>query len=390
MIQIEEAEKILNGVTFHPETEEAALLDALGRVLAQDIVSGINMPPFDKSAMDGYALAADDDSERFEILEVIAAGSVPTKTISGGQCAKIMTGAMLPPGAGRVVKKEITEEKDGYMIITGEDPRINICYKGEDVQPGHVVLTAGHRIRPPEVGIIASMGLAAVQVYKKIKVGIVTTGSEIVAPGKPLTEGQIYNSNAYSLSAQVLQTGAEVVFAGTVADDVESIKTKIAGLMADCRMVLISGGVSMGDYDFVPGILKDLGVTLHFEKVAIQPGKPTVFGTKGDTVVFGMPGNPVSTFTIFEIFVKRMLHKLMGYDYEPSVLKAVMKKDFKRKRSERTAYVPVVYRGDGTVEPVEYHGSAHINALSRANAMLKIPIGENELPEGSEVHVRQI
>jgi molybdopterin molybdotransferase len=146
----------------------------------------------------------------------------------------------------------------------------------------------------------------------------------------------------------------------------------------------------MGDYDFVPGILKDMGVKLHFYKVAIQPGKPTVFGSRGDKLVFGMPGNPVSTFTIFEVFVKYMLYKTMGMDYSPPIIKGVLAKDVKRKRTVRTAYVPVRYNRDGEVEPVEYHGSAHLSALSGANALLKIPRGVAEIKKGQTVHVRQI
>jgi molybdopterin molybdotransferase len=234
------------------------------------------------------------------------------------------------------------------------------------------------------------MGLSAFQVYKKPRVGIVTTGSEIVAPGQKLSKGQIYNSNAYSISTQVIQTGAEVTCAGIVGDHKTNIKEKISELLNKCHMVLISGGVSMGDYDFVPGILKDSGVKLHFDKVAIQPGKPTVFGTRGNTLVFGLPGNPVSTFTIFEVFVKPVLYRLMGYDYTPLLLKGVMKKDFKRKRSVRTAYVPIKYHNDGLVEPVEYHGSAHLTALSQANALLKVSTGVNKVLKGSVVYVRQI
>ncbi|MCP4154502.1 MAG: molybdopterin molybdotransferase MoeA, partial [bacterium] len=216
-----------------------------------------------------------------------------------------------------------------------------------------------------------------------------TTGSEIVTPGRALGKGQIYNSNTYSISGQVLAAGAEVIFAGIVADDPASIKTKIGDLLDSADMVLISGGVSMGDFDFVPGILKELGVELHFSKVAIQPGKPTVFGTHGETVVFGLPGNPVSTFTIFEIFVKRVLCRMMGLDCNPVYLKGEVKKDFTRRRTERTAYVPVKYN-NGDVAPLEYHGSAHIAALSQANAVLQIPAGVNSIKKGTIVNVRQI
>ena len=390
MIPIEQAEKILSKITCRPETENVRLMDSLGRVLGQDVVSGISMPPFNKSAMDGYAFSSTDNSEKFKIVEVIAAGSVPLRTINKGECAKIMTGAMVPQGADRVVKREVTEEKDGCMIITGDDKNENICYLGEDVKPGDVVLKAGCMIRPPEVGIIASMGLDTVKVYKKTIVGIVTTGSEIKEPGQQLETGQIYNSNAYSLAAQVLQAGAEIRYGGLVEDDKNSIGREIETLLSETQMVLISGGVSEGDYDFVPQILQRLGVQLHFDKVAIQPGKPTVFGTRGETLVFGMPGNPVSTFTIFEVFVKPVLYKTMGLNYIPPMIKGIMSKDFKRKRTVRTAYVPVRCNREGRVEPVEYHGSAHLSALSGANGLLKVPRGVQQVPKGSVVYVRQI
>jgi molybdopterin molybdotransferase len=390
MILIEEAEEILNRITFRPETEEVSLIDSLGWVLGQDIVSRISMPPFNKSAMDGYAIRSDDDSRTFKIIEIIAAGSVPLETVNKGECAKIMTGAMLPPGADRVIKVEVTEEKHGYMTITGEDKRVNICYLGEDVKPGDIILKAGHLIRPPEVGIIASMGLNKVTVYKKPTVGIVTTGSEIKEPGRDLESGQIYNSNAYSISAQIVQTGALVKYAGIVGDRVEIISEKIKKLLAETQMVLISGGVSMGDYDYVPKILTNLGVQLHFDKVAIQPGKPTVFGTRSDTLVFGMPGNPVSTFIVFEVLVKPILYRAMGFNYTPSIIKGVMNKDFKRKRTERTAYIPVRFNRESEVEPLEYHGSAHLTALSTANGLLKVPRGVQQVSKGSTVYVRQI
>ncbi|MGE5341387.1 MAG: gephyrin-like molybdotransferase Glp [Candidatus Omnitrophota bacterium] len=390
MIPIETAENILNTISCHPEVEAIPLMESLGRILAQDIVSRISMPPFDKSAMDGYAIRSDDPSPAFNVVEVIAAGSVPTQTIETGQCAKIMTGAMLPHGADRVVKVEVTEETDGVMTITGKDPHSNICYLGEDIKPGDLILSKGHRIRPQEVGIIASMGLTQVTVYQKPRVGLVTTGSEIVEPGSELQTGQIYNSNAYSIGAQVLQAGASITYAGIVGDDPEMIRRTLDDLLSQNQMVLISGGVSMGDYDFVPRILKELGVQLYFDKVAIQPGKPTVFGTRGETFVFGMPGNPVSTFIVFEVFVKRLLCKLMGVDYTPMILKGIMKKDFHRKRAERTAYIPVTYDNEGVVDTLEYHGSAHLNALSPANALLKVPTGVYHISKGSTVYVRQV
>lgn len=390
MIPIEEAEHILNSIQFSPAIEEVPILTSLGRVLAQDVVSEIYMPPFDKSAMDGYALKKSDDSPRFRVVEIIAAGSIPTHEIHPGECAKIMTGAMLPPGAERIVKIEVTTEKDGFMTITGEDKHSNICTLGEDVKPGDLILPAKRIIRPQEIGIIASMGLSHVKVFKRVAVGIITTGSEIVEPGLKLATGQIYNSNGYSLAAQVTQTGAIVKHQKQVNDIIPEIKQEIDQLLTETQVLLISGGVSMGDFDFVPAILKELGIQMHFSKVAIQPGKPTVFGTRGNHLIFGMPGNPVSTFTIFEIFVKPILYKAMGLDFQPAIWHGTLKKEYSRKHTERTAYIPVKMDPSGAVEPVEYHGSAHFNALAQADGLMEIQRGVRALPKGNKVHVRQI
>lgn len=389
MISVEEAHKIINKTLTYPKTETVLIKKALGRVLAQDIVSEITMPPFDKSAMDGFAISSKDKSERFSIVEVIPAGRIPQKTIKPGECAKIMTGAMLPEGADRVVKREVTEEQDGLMTIIDEDRAFNVCLKGEDIQAGDKILRAGDKIRPAEVGIIASLGMDTIEVYKKPLVGILTTGSEIVEPGSSLSTGQIFNSNSYSLSAQISGMGGEVKYGGIVSDDRKLIARRIEDFLSTTDMVLISGGVSMGDYDYVPQILEKLGVTLHFEKVAIKPGKPTVFGTCQKKIVFGLPGNPVSTFIIFEIFVKPLLYRLLGHTFEPFYLKGIMQQDIRRKKSIRLAYVPVRYR-NGKISTISYHGSAHFNALSQANALLEIPAGIKEILKGSEVDVRQV
>lgn len=389
MISVVEAYKIINKTVTNPEIESIFIEKSLGRILAEEVISGINMPPFNKSAMDGFAIFSGDESKKFSIVEVIPAGAVPKKKINRGECAKIMTGAMLPEGADRVVKKEVTQVRNGVMFIVEKDERVNVCFQGEDIQVGDMVLEAGTKIRAAEIGIMASVGMNSVKVYQKPVVGILTTGSEIIEPGKKLAVGQIYNSNAYSLSAQISEMGVEAKYRGIAGDDQKLMEEKIEDFISNTDMVLISGGVSMGDYDYVPRILKKLGVTLHFEKVAIKPGKPTVFGTRGKKIIFGLPGNPVSTFIIFEVFVKPLLYRLSGYTYTPLYLKGVMEQDFRGKKSIRLAIVPVVYN-KGKISMISYHGSAHFNALSQANALLEIPAGMDEISRGSEVDVRQI
>jgi len=387
MISVEEAKKILEGIPVHPVIEEVSVDLALRRVLGRDIVSGINMPPFNKSAMDGYALQSGDASDRFEIIRVIPAGVVPGKKIQKGQCARIMTGGMVPEGADRVVKREVTVEEEGFMRIVAEDRNLNICYRGEDIKTGDVVLKKGVIIRPPEIAVIASMGLAGVAVYRRPAVSIIATGSELVEPGRPLAGGQIYDSNSSSLAAQVMQAGALVKRHGAAVDSPEKIQEAIEQAMHDSDIVLISGGVSAGDFDYVPDVLKDLGFTLLFEKVSIKPGMPTVFGALENHYIFGVPGNPVSSFIIFEVFIRPFLLGMMGRPYIPEIIPGIMKDAFTRKKADRTAYIPVHYM-NGSVRRLAYHGSAHIHALSRANGLLCVPEGVETIPAGSKVDVR--
>ena len=300
-----------------------------------------------------------------------------------------MTGGAVPKGANRVVKREVTVEENGYIRIVDEDPNRNICLRGEDVKSGDVVLKKGVRIRAPEIGVLASIGLSVLKVYRRPVVSILSTGSELVEPGNHLAMGQIYNSNSYSLAAQVGKMGAVANPAGILPDSITDIKATLKNVLKSSDLVMLSGGVSMGDFDYVPGILNDLGFTLHFEKVAIKPGKPTVFATRKQDVVFGIPGNPVSTFVVFEIFIKPFLYRMMGHDYKPEFIQVVLKSDIRRKRAARTSFVPV-HRAGGQAEPLPYHGSAHFHALSKANGLICIPRGVTEILGGSRIDVRPI
>lgn len=389
MITVEEATEILKGILTYPETEEIPIDEALNRILAQDILSSIDIPPFPKSAMDGFAIRSDDSSDQLQIIEVIPAGYVPHKVLGKGQCAKIMTGGILPEGAKRVVKKEVTLEANGFMKIIAEDNRQNICLQGEDIKVGDLVLNKGCRLRPQEIAVAASMGLTRIKVFRRPQVGIMATGSEIIQPGQSLKKGQIYDSNTFSLSAQVKQVGAVVKSRQTAVDNPQEIRHWLKKLLDICDVVLVSGGVSVGDYDYVPSILRELGVNLRFEKIAIKPGKPTVFGTRGKTFVFGVPGNPVSTFVIFDLFIKPLLLRMMGHEFQPVIIRSILTQEIRRQRTERSSYYPVVYK-ERQVYPLPYHGSAHIHALTKANGLICLPRGQKKIAAGSTVHFRQI
>ena len=389
MISINDALKIINRFPVGTKVETVSLFDALGRVLAEEVVSPVNIPPFAKSAMDGYAIDSEDNSRQFFIRETIPAGFDPGIELQKGECAKIMTGAMVPRGANRVIRREVTRERDGFMLVTDIDKGSNICLKGEDIAAGDTVFNAGQYLDPQHVGVIASVGFDRVRVFLKPLVGIVTTGNEIIAPGEELQPGKIYNSNSYSMGCQYLKYGCDIRYQGMVGDSREEIRAAVRAMLKTCDVVVISGGVSVGDFDFVPRVLKKLGFTTEFEKVAIKPGKPTVFATMDHKVAFGVPGNPVSTFVVNEIFVKPLLFRMMGRKLPFPFVRGKLAEDLKVKKSDRTSFIPVRVTA-GRVETLEYHGSAHLLALTRANGLLEIPRQGQDLEKGTQVDVRSI
>ncbi len=389
LISVEEAAGSIAAFPVSVRAETVPLLAARNRFLARDIASPLAMPEFDKSAMDGYAYISQDPSSSFKIIETIAAGTAPSLTVTPGHCSKIMTGAMLPPGADRVVKRECTREENGFMTIVAEDKNLNIRRQGEDLRPGQRVLPKGTLLQAAQIALLASLGLSAVPTARPPRIGIITTGSELAEPGAPLAPGQIYNSNYYSLAAQVRACGGKPLALGRVDDSAQATLAAISAGLEGCEVLILSGGVSAGDFDFVPAAMKAAGCTLHFEKIAVQPGMPTVFASRADKIVFGLPGNPVSTFVIFEIFIKPLVLRLQGADFQPLLLPARLDGSYSRSQAARAAFVPVLYR-DGQAAVLSYHGSAHLHALAAANALLYVPAGQLSIPAGSPVHVRYL
>ena len=387
LISIEEAERIIAAFPVTVQQESVPLPDVQNRILAQDMLSPFDMPEFDKSAMDGYAYIGADHSPAYQIIETIAAGTPPSQRIHPGQCARIMTGAMIPQGADRVVKGECTQEKNGVMTIVSEDKNINIRRQGEDLQTGQLALARGVRLGPAQIALLASLGLAEVPVARRPRIAVITTGTELAAPGTSLQPGQIYNSNAHSLAAQIRALGAEPLPLGCVIDNAAAIVNAIASALPACDVLILSGGVSAGDFDYVPAAMKEAGCTLHFEKIAVQPGMPTVFASCGEKAAFGLPGNPVSTFVIFEVFIKPLIMRLMGHHFRPLICQAILENEYRRKQAARGLFLPLdVRHGRATI--VSYHGSAHLHALSRANALLFVPAGQKEIRAGSMIDVR--
>jgi len=401
MIPVEEALKIVLDNTQKLDTRAVDLMDALGRILAEDVRSDVNMPPFDKSAMDGYAVVAADTSGASEdrpavldVLEDIPAGSTPRYEVSSGKAARIMTGAPVPTGADAVQMVEFTERDDTsgqVRIFSPIEPETNICFLGEDLIEGQIVLRAGAELRPPEIGTLATVGAVKVPVIQTPELAILATGSEIVEPGRPPGPGQIRNSNGYSLSAQGLAAGAEVRYLGIVDDTRPELKGHILdGLKSD--VLVLSGGVSVGDYDLVKDTLLECGVKILFEKVRIKPGKPLTFGVLDRTLIFGLPGNPVSTMVTFENFVLPALRKMAGrIDVTLPQVPATLDHPFRRRKAERREFAPAksTFReGRWHTKLVEFHGSAHLQAMTEADSFAIISEGVSTLDAGAEVQVQ--
>ncbi len=394
MIDLEKALSIVRGASSTlaaapaPSVETVPLADALGRVLARPLTSPIDSPPFDKSAMDGFGVGAEDDSPEYRILSVVAAGGVPDRAVKRGECVRIMTGAMLPPGTARVIRKELAEEKAGRMRPLGRESSDNVIRRGSSIHSGDLVL--GPRpLRPQDIGILAASGIAAIPVAVPPLVGILATGSEIRPPGEPLGPGQIYNSNGPQLAAELAAMRCPSRFFGPVADRPDALRAAVASALESCRLLLLTGGVSEGDYDYVPQSLESLGAEILIHGIAIKPGKPTLFARMGDRFIFGLPGNPVSTFVIFEVFVKELLYRLMGIDWSPPGFAAELGERIARRSTERTEFLPVRIER-GKVFPVAYHGSADLNALAETHGLVRIEKGVAAIEEGERVDVRPV
>lgn len=406
MILFEEAYDIVINSTVQIHTENCSLPNALGKVLAQDVHSDMNMPPFNKSAMDGYACRTLDMYNELEVVEIIPAGVMPTKTIGPNQAAKIMTGAPVPQGADCVIIVEDTKTLPNRKIsytkqniesvdvcqtehISGEIGK-NITYLGEDIKTGDLVLKAGTLLKPQHIAVLASVGCPEPLVYKTPKIGIIATGSELVEPHQKPAVSQIRNSNASQLVAQVTASGAIPTYYGIAIDTEPETKTLVEKAVAENDIVLLTGGVSMGDFDLVPDIIKAVGFQIKFNSVAVQPGKPTTFAVSGHKFIFGLPGNPVSSFTQFELLTKPLIRLLSGNEFAPVKMCVPMGKTYSRKKAKRMSWIPIYISDQGKAVPVAYHGSAHINALTKADGIIAVPIGTYELNEGEIVDVRQI
>jgi molybdopterin molybdotransferase len=395
MLSVEEARDIILA-SCQPGAPQSVPLNAvaLGLTLAEEIHSDLDSPPFDKAMMDGYAIVAANLSSGeglFEIVDEIHAGQTPRHAVSTGHAARIMTGAPMPAGADAVVMIERTKEASANRVLLDVRevrPGTNVLKRGTEMRRGDLVLSGGTILRPQELGVLASLGRASARAHARVTVAVLATGDELVPAGQAPGPGQIRNSNGPMLLAQAARSGAHVHELGIAADRMESLISLIGeGLKKD--ILLLSGGVSAGKRDLVPDALKECGVEARFHKVHMRPGKPLFFGLGDGTLVFGLPGNPVSSFVCFELFVRMAIMRMMGQGDASHQTLARLDGPFNHD-NERPTFFPAMIEerhAELWVRPGGWFGSADLLALTRANALLVVPPGSTRWERGQEAAV---
>jgi molybdopterin molybdotransferase len=370
---------------------------ALGRVLAQDVVSTLDVPAHDNSAMDGYAYRHGDvgasGSATLAVIGTSFAGHPFSGALGAGQAVRIMTGGVIPGGADTVVMQERVQAADGKVTVPGGQPQgQNVRRRGSDIAQGAMVFQRGQLLRPAEIGMLASLGISEVSVYRKLRVAFFSTGDELVPFGRPLDPGQLYDSNRYSIHALLSRIGAEPLDLGVVPDDPAAIERTFREASRIADVVITSGGVSVGEADFVKQILNQLGQVL-FWKIAMKPGRPLAYGKLGEAHFFGLPGNPVSAMVTFYQFVREALLVLMGMQQPPPVpmFKAICTSAIK-KAPGRTEFqrgiLSLSPEGRWTVRTTGDQSSSILSSMSQANCFIVLPDDQGNTAAGAEVDVQ--
>jgi len=392
----EATRRIETAVTTVQGYEHVALRNALGRVLAEDIRSQINVPPYANSAMDGYALCGDDLSKTGEIrLAVIGtafAGHPHNGTAQRGTCVRIMTGAPMPRGTDTIVMQEHVVREENHIVVgAGHKSGQHVRQAGEDIAAGSIILNRGKRLRPADIGLLASLGIAEAKIHRRLRVAFFSTGDELCSLGKPLREGQIYDSNRYTLHGMLTQLGAEIIDMGIVPDHRVAVSDAFLEAAACADVLITTGGVSVGEADYVKETLAELG-QVNFWKIAMKPGKPLAFGTVKQTVFFGLPGNPVSAMVTFHQYVRPALLRMMGQtENAPTTVrlrlasrirKSPGRMEFQRGIMQRDA------QGETVVTTTGAQGSHVLSSMSQANCFIVLPLECGNLEPGVTVTVQ--
>ncbi len=398
MIPFHEAKSIVEKHLFTLDKEAISLHDAGGHVLAQDIVSTFPSPLFNNSAMDGFAVISSDtkgatleNPVTLKLVGVSSAGNPSNAKLKEGECIQCMTGAKIPDGADAII---MVEDSSGFTdseiveVMIEAFPGKHIRNRGEEIKEGEILIQNGTLLTPSEIGTCATFGYGNLSVYKKPKIAIFGTGDELIEPGNELEEGQIYNSNLYVFSELASRVGAEIIMRNVIKDNKESLRTFLTDALVSCDIIISSGGISMGKYDYVRDVFMELGVEEHFWKVAQKPGKPLFFGTGNSTLIFGLPGNPVSSYIGFMEWVWPVINTMMG-QRERESLTAILKKPFPREKVKYRFLFGKAWMENGQLvcEPSPKVGSHMLTSSLQTNCILGSEPGDRILNSGEKINV---
>ncbi len=391
MGKFDEIQEIIKTMPACFATEIVELINALGRVLQEDIFADADMPAFHKSAVDGYACHFEDIANLLEVREVITAGMVPTKSVGKNQCSKIMTGAVVPDGCDCIFMVEHAE-KTTENVVKCNNPatKKNILFRGEDYRLGEKLIEKGTIIQVSQMAVLAGIGKTKITVSALPKIALIATGSELVEPHEVPAEGKIRNSNASQIMSQLQKMNLPVNYIGLAKDNFEELTRLFLQTLETNDFIIFTGGASVGDFDFIPEILKQQGFNIFWDRTGMKPGNPMTFSQKGEKFVFGLSGNPVSSLVQFELISKPAIYRLLGANYTSFRIKAPLSFDYRQRKADRLILVPIIINTDGLVEAIPFNGSAHINALVYANALMEIQVGETEILTGDLVYVRPL
>ena len=389
MLSLAEARSIIEQHVQPQEPVAMPLSAARGRVLREDALAPDDLPAFDRSAMDGYAIAAQDASPKFRVVMEVQAGAVPTARIGPGECARIFTGAPIPEGASQVIMQEEVERDGEWITLRERDTKTWIRYRGEDARKGELLLAAGARLRAGELSLLAQLGVVQPRVGRAPRVLHFATGNELVDPSAAPGQGQIRDSNSTLVVAMLADAGAKLVAQGRCGDALDTLVNAIQQQPADrWDCLLISGGASVGDYDFGTRALRELGFTIHFPQMNIRPGKPLVFAKRPSQIAFVIPGNPVSHFVTFQSAIRLALERIEGAVSSWKSAKIELAADLPAKPNERETLWPVhVGIENGTLRawPLAWQSSGDLRGLLGANALAPIAPGAGGAKKGALV-----
>jgi molybdopterin molybdotransferase len=394
MISVEEAKQIIIDNVKALPAAKLPIAEAAGLITATDIQSPVDVPFFDQSAMDGYAFHFDSwKNNQLPITGEIAAGATTIETLAQGNAARIFTGAPVPPGADTVVMQEKVIAENKSLNIQDEllQKGANVRLKGSEIAKGSLALESGTRLTPAAIGFVANMGIAEVEVYGKITVAIIVTGNELQKPGATLTQGQVYESNSFALKAALQQLHIHNVITFYASDDIIDVMNVVERASAQADLVLMTGGVSVGDYDFVTQALANLGVEKLFHKIKQKPGKPLYFGRKENKIFVGLPGNPASVLTCFYEYVTLALSKLTSNAIQTLSTRTVELTDDVNKKSGLTFFLKGIYN-DQTVTPCGAQESYRMSSFAKSNCLIRLAENETVYKKGSlvEIHLLPI